>query len=52
MWIHGPFPCYDLPDLNIFHHGFKNVLDENDCVEADHGYIGEGPKFVKVPKGT
>ena len=52
VWIHGHFPCGDWPDLNIFCHGLKNMLDENECVEADDGYIGEDPKLIKVPKGT
>lgn len=27
------------------------MLDENECVEADDGYIGEDPKLINVPQG-
>ena len=37
VWIHGPFPCGDRPDVCIFHNGLKNMLDEKECVEADDG---------------
>ena len=49
--IHGPFPCGDWPDICIFHHGLKNMLDKKECMEADNGYIGEDPKLIKVTKG-
>ena len=51
VWIHGPFPYGDWPDVCIFHHGLKNMLYEKECMEADDGYIGEDPKLIKVPKG-
>ena len=37
VWIHGPFPCGNWPDLNIFCHSLKIMLDENEWVEADDG---------------
>ena len=51
VWIHGPFPGSVWPDISIFHYDLKNLLDENECMEADDGYIGEDPKLIKVPKG-
>jgi hypothetical protein len=35
-------------DLGIFkNNGIKDELDENERVEADDGYIGEDPQFVR-----
>jgi hypothetical protein len=30
----------------------KHLLDENERVEADDGYVGEDPTFIKVPKSV
>ena len=46
----GPFPCGDWPDISIFRFGLKEMLDENERVEADDGYLGEDPLHAKVPK--
>lgn len=51
VWIHGPFPAGDWPDINIFRHGIKHYLLDGECVEADDGYIGEDPRLVRAPKG-
>jgi len=51
VWIHGPFPCGDWPDIKIFRHGIKIFLDENERVEADDGYQGDDPKLIEVPAG-
>jgi len=49
VWTCGPFPCGDWPDVSIFRYGLKSVLDPNERVEADDGYIGEDPATAKVP---
>lgn len=51
VWIHGPFPCGEWPDVKIFRHCLKSFLDENERVEADDGYIGEEPVSCKTPGG-
>jgi hypothetical protein len=51
VWLHGPFPAGDRPDVNIFRHALKHYLGENERVEADDGYVGDDPKIVKTPRG-
>lgn len=41
VWIHGPFPCGDWPDLKIFRSRLKLELGDDEQVEADKGYRGE-----------
>ena len=50
VWLMGPFPCGDWPDISIFRFALKEMLDENERVEADDGYLGEDPLHAKVPK--
>ena len=50
VWVHGPFPCGDWPDIVIFRSAMINYLDNGERVEADDGYIGESPMYVKCPK--
>jgi len=40
----------DWPDINIFRWGLLQMLDPNERVEADDGYIGEDPATAKVPR--
>jgi hypothetical protein len=49
VWLMGPFPCGDWPDIVCFRYALKHMLDENERVEADDGYIGEDPAKAKVP---
>ena len=49
VWVLGPFPCGDWPDVTIFRFALKQLLDENERVEADDGYVGEDPLHVKAP---
>lgn len=51
VWVHGPFPPGDWPDIEIFRHAMKQALDKNERVEADDGYKGEDPEFIKTPSG-
>jgi len=52
VWINGPFPPGDWPDIEIFRSDLKLRLKENERVETDDGYIGEDPCFTKCPSGT
>ena len=49
IWVMGPLPCGDWPDVNVFRHALKQMLDEGERVEADDGYVGDNPTHVKVP---
>jgi hypothetical protein len=51
VWIHGPFPCGDWPDISIFCYALMNMLDEDERIEADDGYCGEDPDHIKTPAG-
>jgi hypothetical protein len=50
VWVHGPFPCGEWPDLNIFRAGMKLMLGKGEKVIANLGYEGE-PNFVVLPTG-
>ena len=50
VWIHGPFPCGSYPDISIFHDSLLSHLAPYEQVEADDGYIGESPQYIKCPK--
>ena len=47
VWFNGPFPCGEWPDIAIFRSGLKDMLDNNEMVEADNGYKGE-PTTVRT----
>jgi len=49
VWIKGPLPCGEWPDIKMFRDALIHYLDENERVEADGGYIGEAPSHVKTP---
>ena len=49
VWLMGPFAAGDWPDINIFRFALKGLLEENERVEADDGYVGEDPSHVKTP---
>ena len=49
VWVNGPFPCGQYPDIKIFMEcGLKDNLEENERVEADAGYGGADPEFAKA----
>lgn len=52
VYIEGPFPCGAYNDIKVFRWGIVGFLDENERVEADDGYIGEAPRYVKCPAKT
>ena len=41
VWVHGPFPAGDFPDIEIFRLGLKELLVGNERVECDAGYGGD-----------
>jgi hypothetical protein len=52
VWINGPFLPGLINDVGIFKDkGLKDELDENERVEADDGYIGQDPQFVRSRSG-
>jgi hypothetical protein len=50
VWIHGPFAPGAWNDIMIFRDSLMSHLEEGERVEADDGYIGEAPKYIKCPK--
>lgn len=49
VWIHGPFAPGDYNDIEIFRHAMIAFLEDGERVEADAGYRGEHPRYVKIP---
>jgi hypothetical protein len=52
VWINGPFPPGNWPDVEVFGLNLKLQLGANERVEADDGYIGEDPWTAKCPGGV
>jgi hypothetical protein len=50
VWLNGPFPCGRNPDITIFRKALLSHLNPGERVEADDGYIGDAPQYVKCPK--
>lgn len=38
VWVYGPFPCGDWPDVKIFRHRLKGLLHYGEQVVSDKGY--------------
>ena len=51
VWINGPFPCGQWPDLKIFREALIYELRDGENVEADKGYQGE-PDYIKAPNSN
>lgn len=51
VWINGPYECGKWPDISIFRDSLLSHLAPNERVEADDGYIGEHPQYIKCPGG-
>ena len=49
VWTHGPFPCGDWPDSNMFRDELKSFLSNGECVEADDGHKAEDPESARAP---
>ena len=50
VWLNGPYECGLWPDISIFRNSLKSHLEPGERVEADDGYIGEAPEYIKCPK--
>ena len=50
VWINGPYEPGVWNDIAIFRDGIMHHLEDGERVEADDGYLGEAPKYVKCPK--
>ena len=50
VWLHGPFPCGDWPDLRIARDALVHVLDEEEYYLADGGYY-DGDNYSMTPNG-
>ena len=50
VWINGPYEPGIWNDISIFRHALLTELDDGERVEADNGYRGELPMYVKCPK--
>jgi hypothetical protein len=48
VWIQGPYPAGEYPDVKIFNKVLRHFLDPGERVEADEGYAGHADK-VKCP---
>ena len=40
VWINGPFPCGEWPDLKIALSSLVHMFEEDECEIADNGYRG------------
>lgn len=49
VWLKGPLPVGEWPDISIFRAALVHYLDKDERVEADDGYIGEAPANTKTP---
>ena len=48
----GPYLPGEWNDLQIFRHGLRGELEDGERVEADDGYRGDAPEFVKCPSSV
>lgn len=51
VWINGPYEAGSWPDISIFRNSLQSHLEPGERVEADDGYLGDHPSFVKCPAG-
>lgn len=52
VWIAGPYLPGIWNDLAIFRLGLMYMLEDGERIEADDGYKGECPQYVKCPRGV
>lgn len=53
VWVNGPFPCGSWPDSKIMKEGgILEMLEENERIETDNGYIGLDPEFCLTKSGS
>lgn len=49
VWINGPYEPGMWNDLMIFRNAMLSELEDGERVEADDGYRGESPRYIKCP---
>jgi hypothetical protein len=49
VWINGPYEPGIWNDIAIFRNALLTELDEGERGEADDGYRGEAPRYIKCP---
>ena len=47
VWVNGPYACVHCNDINIFRESLVSFLGPGERVEADDGYIGDAPHYIK-----
>ena len=50
VWVHGPFPCGDWPDLRIMRDSIIYMIDDGEFLLADGGY-NDGSNYAITPTG-
>jgi hypothetical protein len=50
VWISGPYEPGIWNDISIFRNGLLSMLEEGERIEADDGYRGAAPRYVKCPR--
>ena len=51
VWINGPYEAGLWNDLSIFQNALQSNLEPHERVEADDGYLGAHPEYIKCPAG-
>ena len=51
VWINGPYPCGDWPDLRIARHSLHDALCRDEMYIADGGY-NDGYQYAVTPTGV
>ena len=49
VWINGPYEPGIWNDISIFRNALRSLLGTGERVEADDGYRGDSPVFVRCP---
>lgn len=50
VWVNGPFPCGEWPDLRIARESLIFALDDEEMYCADGGY-SDGAQYAETPTG-
>ena len=49
VYLEGPFPPGECPDISCVRFLFCEMLEDGERAEADDGFAGEAPKHFKTP---
>ena len=50
VWVNGPYPCGEWPDLRIAQNAIIYEVDEGEFLLADGGY-NDGSNYMETPNG-